>query len=272
MGRSIGIISVKGGVGKTTVAAALATDLANHYHQKVLLIDANYGAPNLGLHMNTPDDGKTIHHVLAGKGHLRQAIQRRYGVDVIAGDSSWEAPLPFLKLRDRLAHIKDQYDFVILDGSPHLNDELLSTILASDSLFVVSTPDEPTLQCSLRAAALAKQRGKPITGMIINKIRDPSYELSLDDLETATGIPVVARIPDEKFPTRALFTRIPLSLYKRNSKFAREIHELGGVLTHRAKKPSFFRSFLPKSFKKEEVNRELVKERLYVSAFTKDEF
>ncbi|MFH1290833.1 MAG: ParA family protein, partial [Nanoarchaeota archaeon] len=52
MTKTIGVIAIKGGVGKTTISAALATDLANHYGKKVLLVDANYSAPNLGLHMD----------------------------------------------------------------------------------------------------------------------------------------------------------------------------------------------------------------------------
>ena len=52
MTKVIGIIAIKGGVGKTTIAASLASNLVNEYHKKVLLVDANFSAPNLGLHMD----------------------------------------------------------------------------------------------------------------------------------------------------------------------------------------------------------------------------
>ena len=52
MNKVIGVISIKGGVGKTAVSASLASALSNLHDKKVLLVDANYSAPNLGLHMD----------------------------------------------------------------------------------------------------------------------------------------------------------------------------------------------------------------------------
>ena len=57
MAKTIGIVAIKGGVGKTTIAASLASDLVNSYKKKVLLVDANYSAPNLGLHMDVVEPG-----------------------------------------------------------------------------------------------------------------------------------------------------------------------------------------------------------------------
>jgi len=265
MGKTLGIIAIKGGVGKTTIAASLAADLVNHYGKKVLLVDANYSAPNLGLHMDIVEPKKTIHDVLAGKARITSAIYNKYGVDVIPGSYVYNDRLNYLKLRDKLNGLKKDYDFTIIDSSPSLNAEILSTILASDSLFVVSTADYPTLSCSLRAAKLAKQRGKPIRGIIMNKLRDSGYELSLKEIEEATDIPVVARIPDDKSNVRALFTRIPTTIYNRRSKFSREIGKLSAALTNNSEKRSLFGSLVPKSFRKEEVNRQILRKSFYRS-------
>lgn len=268
MGHTIGIISIKGGVGKTTIASSLASDLSNHFKKKVLLIDANYSAPNLGLHMDIVEPESSIHHVLEGKHEIRKAIHNRFGVDVIPGSYVYDKNINYLKLKDRLAKIKNSYDFVVLDSSPSLNEEVLSTILASDSLFVVSTPDYPTLSCSLKAARLAKQRGKPIEGMIINKIRNPVYELTLKEIEETTGVPVVARLPDDKNNGKAVFTRIPTPLYKRNCKFSKEISRLSCALTGNKERKKISSFFLPESLRKEEVNRQLLKESFYTRVFS----
>lgn len=267
MTKTIGIIAIKGGVGKTTLSAALATDLANHYGKNVLLVDANYSAPNLGLHMDILEPEKTIHHVLDRKTQTKTAIQKKFGVDVIPGEYVYNKNIPHLKLKDRLKTVKENYDFVILDSSPSLNDEVLSTMLASDALFVVTTPDYPTLSCTIKAARLAKQRGKPIAGIIINKIRDPKYELKLKEVEDSIDIPVIARIPDDKHAVRSLFTRIPLPVYKKSAPLSKEVNRLGAALTQNKEKKPLLQTIMPFDFRKERINRELLKESFYNSAF-----
>ncbi|MEK6800612.1 MAG: MinD/ParA family protein, partial [Nanoarchaeota archaeon] len=206
MGITLGLVSIKGGVGKTTIAASLATDLANNYNKKVLLIDANYSAPNLGLHMDIVEPKKTIHEVLEKKCRLESAIHHKFGVDVVPGDYNSSKLINYFKLKSKIESLKEKYDFIILDSSPSYNEEILSTILASDSLFIVTTPDYPTLSCSLKTAKLAKTRGKPVSGVIINKIRDPLYEITIREIEKFADIPVIAKIPDEKKATRSIFT------------------------------------------------------------------
>jgi len=267
MGRTFGIIAIKGGVGKTTIAASLATHLANYHKKKVLLVDANYSAPNLGLHMDIIKPEKTIHHVLDNKVRTQSAIHNRFGVDVIPGEYIYNNEINYLKLKDKLKRIKEDYDFVIIDSSPSLNSEVLSTMLASDSLFLVTTPDYPTLSCSLKAAKLAKQRGKSISGIIINKIRNPGYEINLKEIEEATGIPVIARIPDDKNAIKSTFMRIPLSIYNRRTPFAKEIGKLCSTLTMEKEKISLMRRILPFNLRKEEINRQILKKSFYKEQF-----
>lgn len=266
MSKTIGIISIKGGVGKTTVAASLASSLVNHFGKKVLLIDANYSAPNLGLHMDIVEPTKTVHDLLSDEVKIKKTIHNRYGVDVIPGSYVFNSEIAPLKLRDKIRGVKERYDFVILDSSPSLNDEMLSTILAADDLFVVTTADYPTLSCSLKAAKLAQQKGRPISGLILNKVREPKFELTIHEIEEATGIPVVAKIPDDKHNIRALFTRIPATLYNTKSKFSKEIRNFAAALVNAPEKRSFFSSLFS-SLRKEQVNRQILKESFYTRTF-----
>jgi septum site-determining protein MinD len=267
MVKTIGIIAIKGGVGKTSISASLAADLANRQGRKVLLIDANYSAPNLGLYMNIVEPAKTIHDVLSGKADISHAIHKRYGVDVIPGSFIYNKGINHFKLKGRIGKIKENYDFVIIDSSPSMNDEILSAMLASDNLFVVTTPDYPTLTCSLKAAKLAKDRGVPISGLIINKVRSPKYEVDLEEIENTIGIPVVARIKDDSTMAKSLFTRIPASICDRSSNFAKEIMRFSDAISGELTKMPFWKKIFSFGIGKEEVNRQVLREDFYKSMF-----
>ncbi|MCH7567931.1 MAG: MinD/ParA family protein [Nanoarchaeota archaeon] len=265
MGKTIGLISIKGGVGKTTLSVALAVDLANNYGKKVLLIDTNYSAPNLGIHMDIISPRKTIHDVLSGS-KLSAAIHEKYGVDVIPGDFLYKREFSPLKLKAKLNHVKKKYDFIILDASPSLNDEVLSTILASDKLFVVTTADYPTLSCSMKAAKLARQRSRPIDGIILNRLKG-RYEVSLEEIQESTGIPVVARVKDDKIVAMSLFERIPATLFAKNTAFSKEINKLSAALVGEKERRPLLDKLLFIDLRKEEVNREVLRENFYKRVF-----
>ena len=75
MAKTIGVLSLKGGVGKTSAVVALGDALSN-FGKKVLLVDANFSAPNLGIHFNTIDPETTLHDVLSKKVNISQAIKK----------------------------------------------------------------------------------------------------------------------------------------------------------------------------------------------------
>ena len=45
----------------------------------------------------------------------------------------------------------------MIDSSPALNDETLAVMLASDEIFIVTTPDYPTLSMTLKSIKDARQ-------------------------------------------------------------------------------------------------------------------
>lgn len=263
MGLVLGFISVKGGVGKTTMALETAACMANTYGKKVLLVDANFSAPNLGLHLNL-DPELTLHDALLGVG-LHNAICEKHGFDVVPASIIYKHDVDFLKLSRALSKVRNRYDFVILDSSPHYS-EMVPVVNAADMLFVVTTPDIPTLGMSMKAAQYAKHRNTPIHGMIINKIRDNKHELSLNEIEQGMNIPVVARIRDNKNMVESIHRATPMVLLKPNDAVSKEVMRFVSAIVGEPERPrGFFHSFLP--FKnllcKEEVNRELMRDKFY---------
>lgn len=267
MGKIISLVSLKGGVGKTTLSASIAAELVNSYGKKVLLIDGNYSAPNLGLHMDIISPGNTIHDVLSASNvGLSGAVHEKYGVDVVPGNFMFEREYSPLKLRQKLGNMRKKYDFIVIDSSPSLNEELMSAMFASDSLFIVATPDYPSLSCCMKVARIARNRGRNVSGIIMNRVLDTKYQLTLGEIQETLGIPVVAMINEEKKVSRSLYERKPMPLYYKRSQFSREVKNLCASISGLKEKNGFFARFFGR-VRKEQVNREVLRERFYSSIF-----
>ncbi len=265
MSKVVGIISIKGGVGKTTTVANLGAVLATEFNKKVLVVDANFSAPNLGLHLGIINPAVTLHHVLLNRAPIKDAIyEHESGFHIIPSSYISRQVNPF-KLKEKLEQLKDDYDIILIDSSPNLNDEILATMIASDELVVVSSPDYPTLSTTLRAIHLAKQKKTPITGLVLNKVRHKKFELTMDDIESAAGVPIIGVLSDDINVLEALAATTPVSLYKARTNTTIEFKKIASCLIgEEYKDPRWLvklKSILKKTVPKEEVNRTIVKDR-----------
>lgn len=263
----LSFVSIKGGVGKTTLALETAASLANDFDKKVLLVDANFSAPNLALYFDLNPE-ITLHHVFDGEG-LQHAVHEAHGVDIIPASLDYNGDVDIFKLKQTLGRVKKRYDYIILDSSPN-HKELMPVIAASDKVFVVTTPDNVTLRTSLKAANVAKENKTPVEGIIINKIRNPRYELALQEIEESGFIPVVARVKDHKHVAKALHHKKPVTIMDKKNPVSREVRKFSSALTGQTEEiDGFLKRFLFSKdiVNKEVVNRELLRQKFYESQF-----
>jgi len=265
MGKTIGVISLKGGVGKTSSVVSLGAALSQ-IGKKVLLVDGNFSCPNLGMHLNLIDPQKTIHHVLSDDLNIEEAIHKLPYFDVLPASVFYSKRIDPLRLREKLRFLKSKYDIVLLDSSPSLNEETLAVIVAADELIVVSTPDYPTLGMTMKAIKLAKQRGTPITGMILNKVHDKDFELSLENIERTSEVPIMAVIPHDLEVLRSLSNFSPYTSNNSNSEGIIEYLKLAHLLVgEKYKEKRKLRNLFRRRVPKQEVNRQI----FYTSVFLK---
>ncbi len=263
MGKVIGVLSLKGGVGKTSTVAALGAAIAD-FGKKVLLIDGNLSSPNLGLHLNVLNPEITLHHVLNRTANIKDAVYNLENFDMIPSSLSTNLNINPLKLKDKIKNIKRRYDFVVIDSSPSLGEETLAVILASDELFVITTPDYPTLSSTLKAVRLARQRGTPINGIVLNKVYNKDFELPLDYIEEMSEIPIMAVIPYDVNVLKALSNFTTSVIHKPKSEGSQEYKKLAASLIGEEYKPvklkSLFRWVNPR---KQDINRTIFYERVF---------
>ena len=263
MGKVVGIVSLKGGVGKTSSVVALGAALSN-LGKSVLLIDGNLSAPNLGLHLDLIEPEKTLHHVLNDEVPISDAIYESNGFDVIPSSVFNSGEVSPLKLKSKLRSLKDKYDIILIDSSPSLDSETLAVMLASDEILVVTTPDYSTLSMTLKASNLAKKRGTPITGLILNKVYNKNFELSLDDIEKTSSVPVMAVVPHDSNIMKSQSRFVPSVYYSPRSKGSHEYMKLAALLSGEKYRPNnvyeFFSRITPS---RQEINREIFYEGLF---------
>jgi len=253
MAKVIGILSLKGGVGKTSSVVSLGSAMAD-LGKRVLLVDANLSAPNLGLHLNVIDPEKTLHNVLKGDANISETIVNLEDFDLIPASIFNKSKLNAMKLRDKLNFLKDKYDYIIIDSSPSLTEETLATILASDEILVVTTPDVPTLSMTIKAIKVAKQRGTPIIGMIVNKVHDKNFEIPIREVEASAGVPVMAVIPHDVKFLKALSEFEPYTK-ENNSRGSIEYKKLAAALMGQKYKVFSFREMFGLTPSLQDVNR-----------------
>ncbi|MBW3018350.1 AAA family ATPase [Candidatus Woesearchaeota archaeon] len=266
-GKIIGVISIKGGVGKTTTVSNLGAVFHKVFGKKTLIVDANFTAPNLALHLGLVDPETTIHDVMQNKADISEAIyEHEFGFHIIPASLLNVKVNPF-KLKEKIQKMRSTYDVILIDSSPNLTGEILATMLASDELLVVTAPDYPTLSCTMNAIKVAKSKKAPITGLILNRTRGKHYELSIHDIEDATGVPVLAVLPDDHKVSEALANTIPAALHSPMREVSYEYKKLAASLLgenfeDKRILPKITRLF-KKNYGKHEINREVIRsERL----------
>jgi MinD-like ATPase involved in chromosome partitioning or flagellar assembly len=145
----IAVISLKGGVGKTTTTTALGSTLATERQDKILAIDANPDAGTLGRRVRR-ETGATIRDLVQAIPYLNSYMDiRRFtsqapsGLEIIANDVDPAVSTTFNDedYRRAIDVLGKQYPIILTDsGTGLLYSAMRGVLDLADQLIIISTP------------------------------------------------------------------------------------------------------------------------------------
>jgi septum site-determining protein MinD len=165
LARVIVVTSGKGGVGKTTTAAAFATGLAQRGH-KTAVIDFDIGLRNLDLIMGV--ERRVVYdfvNVIQGEASLKQALVRDKRVDglsILPASQTREKDALSKEGVDRvLAELADGgYEYVVCDSPAGIEHGAYMALYFADDALVVTNPEVSSVRDSDRILGILASKSK----------------------------------------------------------------------------------------------------------------
>jgi len=236
----VGILSGKGGVGKTTITSNLATALAKVFGRKTLILDTNVTSSHIRLHFGMYEEMKTtLKDLIKDDSKLEEAIKTNEltGVDIVPSPENLKG-LDLEKLKNLASRLaSSEYDFVIIDSAPGFRENVPDVIKASDQIIIVTNPYVPDVTDALKLLELVKKYDRKVI-VVVNRIRKKKYELSKEEIMDMLGVKKIFEIPEDEKVPESITAGVPLVIYKPNSKAAIALKKLAGVLVGEEYKPS----------------------------------
>lgn len=231
----LSVSSLKGGVGKTTVALGLAS-AAFSRGLRTLVVDLDPQSDvSTGLDVN-PEGYANIAAVLEKPKSIRSAIaasgwsQHHEGsIDLLIGSPSainFDGPHPSIreiwKLEEALAVVESDYDLVIIDCAPSLNALTRTAWAASDRVLVVTEPGLFAVSAADRALRAIEEVRRGVSprleplGILVNRTRPQSMEhqFRIRELKELFGSLVLApQLPERTSLQQAQGAAKPVHLW-----------------------------------------------------------
>lgn len=202
----ITITSGKGGVGKTTAVANLATALAMD-GKKVVCIDGDIGLRNLDVVMGL--ENRIVYDivdVIEGRCKLKQAMIRdkhypnMYLIPAAqTRDKNAVSPSDMIRICNDL---RADSDFVIIDSPAGIERGFRNAIAAADRVLVVTNPEVSAVRDADRVVGIleAEEKGNP--SLIINRLNPAMVRnndmLSAEDVLDLLGIHLIGIVPEDE--------------------------------------------------------------------------
>ena len=219
MGELVAVLSGKGGTGKTSVCAGVATALAQ-MGERVLCIDCDVGLRNLDISLGISELG-TLSFVDMYRGgyELQQATRHPVYPELYFLTAPVDCPADKVDqtaFYNMLQAARKQFSFVLLDAPAGIEAGFHLAAKFADRVMLVTGADPASIRDAARAADVLELMGKKNVRLIVNRINKKMFEvmdLTVDDVMDQAGLPLLGVVPEDQKVVLAAAFRQPLLGY-----------------------------------------------------------
>ena len=205
MGKVIVIASGKGGTGKTTTAAALASALADK-GERILCIDADVGLKNLDLSLGLSEMAlMDFTDVLDGRATLEEAATPHPLIKSLhflsAPSLKLASEIDSEKMKKMLLEVRDKYDFCFVDAPAGIDSGFKLASENADAAIVVTTNDASSCRDVQRVVMELRELGISDISLIVNRIRPRLFKRmgqNVDDIIDSVGARLIGLVPEDR--------------------------------------------------------------------------
>ncbi len=226
MAKVIVVTSGKGGVGKTTTSASVATGLAKRGY-KTVVIDFDVGLRNLDLVMGC--ERRVVYdfvNVIHGEASLKQALirdKRLANLDILPASQTRDKEALVKEGVERvLNELRKTHDYIVCDSPAGIETGAVMALYFADEAIVVTNPEVSSVRDSDRILGILSAKSKraldgdePIKEHLLITRYDPNRVsagemLSIDDIIELLGIPLAGVIPESTSVLQASNSGVPI--------------------------------------------------------------
>lgn len=203
MGQIVAVVSGKGGTGKTSLTAAIASCLAARDH-RVLCIDLDVGLRNLDLSLGLSHEATITFQDIINGCYTPQKIPvhpKQPNLYLLTAPVAMRqediAPDAFGTMLRSCAAC---FDWILLDAPAGIGAGFRMAVSRADRAIVVSGADPGSLRDAGCTANLARHFGPSEPRLVVNRLSPRLLDrmrTNVDDMMDATGLPLLGIVPED---------------------------------------------------------------------------
>ena len=216
MGEMFAVLSGKGGTGKTSVCAGIATMLAAQ-GLRVLCVDCDVGLRNLDISLGIADSGAlSFLDVSEGGYPLERAAKHPLYPSLSFLTAPMNRPVEKIdieKFCDFLREARKEFDYIFLDAPAGVDAGFRLVSAAANRFLLVTGAGPAAVRDAARVGDILELMGKKDIRLIVNRVDKKilsTVRLTIDDVMDDAGLPLAGIVPEDPNITLAASFGHPL--------------------------------------------------------------